>query len=392
MLIHQSIRTGAAVIALLLLTGGERAAGQAQPEACQVRDMRLVRQNGPGLDWSTTEDLILVAEPDEQKNIQVHIIRPDGSRVRCLTCKQVPGGPPVNVHKGVPHWHPSGKYIFLQVEAVKHPGKRELAQPGSGRNNDIWATTPDGDRWWQLTNKGGEREAGILFPVPSPDGRKLAWAERFAGPRRPLATLLKLRSGRGIADAWGRWRINVADIDYSSGGPRLTNIKSHVPGDAQFFEMQVWSPNSEEILFASNMKQDTPFILNIHAMNVSTGRLRPVVTADEEWLEHIAYSPSGRKLAYMSSECCDYNPRDLKTLVADLYLMNADGSGKVRLTHFNAPGYPESSKSPSIVAKATWSPDGRRLALARILVAGFTGEDRPTELWMLNFAGPCGLR
>lgn len=361
-------------------------------DPCAVASIRRIGPSGGGLDWSRSgNNLILMSRYDENGISQVYTIAPDGSNETCLTCQQAPGGPPVGVHKGVAHWHPSGQYILLDVEAEQHSVQRALAEPGSGRANNIWAMTTDGSRWWQLTNNDANPEAGVLFPVPSHDGTRLAWAERYAGPQKPGQALARFLLHDPVADLWGQWRLNVADLRTGSDGVALANVQSYEPGGASFYEMQAWSPDDQQIYFASEIGQDNVYLLDIWQMDLASQSLRNVTNNPGNWEEHLSISPDGRKFLLDSSACCQWNPKQLKTLRMELTLMNADGSGQRQLTHFNTPGYAESSSQQSVVAKGVWSPDGRQAALQRI-VADAKNEQgkRVTDLWILTFAGSCG--
>lgn len=365
-----------------------------QPEACQVSELVRIGSSGGGLDWSPVDNnLLVISDSDENQIKQVYTIHADGSEKNCLTCTAAPGKPAVGVHKGVAHWSPDGRYIFLQVEQEDHSGFRQLAEPGSGMHNDIWATTADGSQWWQLHDISENPQGGVLFPVPSHSGSKLAWAERFAGSDKPVETLFRYALKNPSEDAWGKWRLNIADIVYDDNGPRLDNIQSFTPGNASFYEMQIWSPDDSKILFAATINRDSPHTLDIWEMDLATQELRPITNTDDEWEEHVSYSPDGKRLAYMSSACCEWKPNDWTTLRAELYLMDADGSNQVQLTHFNTPGYPEAD-GPTVVTKMDWSPDGTRMAIQRqrILSSKVNGRDRETDFWLLTFAGPCGMQ
>jgi hypothetical protein len=374
-------------IAFLALAAVELASAQPRGSgACRVASLERVGDIGAGLEWHPTDlNKIAIARPDSAGNSQVYIIRPDGSEIRCLTCNQTNGGPPVNVHKGVPHWDSTGKYIFMQVEQALHSGGRAMALPGSGRWNDVWVTTTEGDRWWQLTDESSNKESGTLFPVPSYDGTKLAWAERFAGPRHPFMALEDLKKGHPPLDIWGRWRLAVADIDWSGGHIRLRNIRRFTPGNGDFYEMQEWTKDNKGLLFSSSIGNSSPYSLDVWRYDLDSGKITPILNNKGQWQEHVSLSPSGLKIAYMSTECCrSWSVDDLRTLAAELYIMNTDGSDRVKLTDFN------DREGQSVVAKAVWSPDGRRIALARILIAKATAEKRPADLWLLTFAGDCG--
>ncbi|MEA3337607.1 MAG: hypothetical protein U9R25_17055 [Chloroflexota bacterium] len=400
-----SLRIGlfvSAALILLFLTGCE--GGQLPPppatptpatgqsDSCVVADIERIGLSGGGLDWSQNDDnLILMSRYDENGITQVYTIKTDGTDEICLTCQQVPGGPAVGLHKGVAHWHPSGDYIVLQVEMAEHEVDRDLAQPGSGRANNIWAMTADGSRWWQLTRYDDNPEAGVLFPVPSNDGSRLAWSERHAGPENPFLTLAKFLMNQPTADLWGQWRVNVADMVFDDEGPRLDNIERHGLDRGFFYEVQSWSPDDSKIYFASEGGQENVYLLDIWEKDLETQALRNLTNNPGNWEEHLGISPSGKKMLYDSSSCCSWDSNQLKTLRMELYMMDADGSNAVQLTHFNTSGYPESSEGQSVVAKGVWSPDGRQVALQRIALDQFTEGKRTTDLWILTFAGPCGV-
>ncbi len=363
-----------------------------------------MRSLGPGLDWSSRVNRLAIADRDSNGVIQVYTLQPDGGDVRCLTCSGVAGGPSANVHKGVPHWHPSGNYLFVQVERENHGGNRLFAEPGSGRWNEIWATTPTGDRWWRLTD-ASNTESGVLFPVPSRDGSRLAFAERVRGPRNPLAALLSIAAGTPIKDIWGQWRLSIGDIVIDSfQNVNLTGIQSFNPGGisnaddanpsqgASFYEMQEWSRDDSAIYFAADIGRSHPQVLDVWRYDLRTQELKPITSTNDHWEEHIGISPSGQRLTLMSSECCTWNPGDVRTLVAELYLIDPNGGAKTKVTNFNTPGAPEHTPGLRItVAKAVWSPDGRQIAFARQAAsADRLSDPRTTELWMLTFQGACG--
>lgn len=360
-----------------------------QPDSCRVRDIQFLTVGGSGVAWSHANNMLVFSRNDADNIKQTYVMRPDGTGEMCLTCEQVPGGPPVNVHKGIYSWHPSGRYIFLQVEMPEHPGPQALAVPGTGYYNNIWATTPDGSQWWQLTDYPSRKPHGVLYPTVSHDGTRLAWAELYRGPGVSRSLVYSLGFSAS-GNPWGYWRINIADLVIEGNDMRLENIRRYRPGNANWFEVQDWSPDDTRLLFAADINRETPHVGDIWEMEVQTGEVRAVTDLPTEWVEQAHYSPNGKKIAFMSSACCTWNPETWKSLATEIFLMDADGSHVVQLTHFNSPGYPESQEGRSVATRAVWSADGTQLIVEQFLLTRDYLSKRETRLWKLTFQGRCG--
>ncbi|MEI2779332.1 MAG: hypothetical protein V9G19_25880 [Tetrasphaera sp.] len=85
---------------------------------------------------------------------------------------------------------------------------------------------------------------------------------------------------------------------------------------------------------------------DLYGVNAATGARRRITTTGD--VGQASFSPDGTRIAYM---------RWLDGAKPDLWVMNADGSGQVRLT--NTPVVRE--RAPS------WSPDGTRLVFERLI-------------------------
>jgi Tol biopolymer transport system component len=103
--------------------------------------------------------------------------------------------------------------------------------------------------------------------------------------------------------------------------------------------------------------------MDIFTLDLETLALNQLTHTIENWDEHAHYSPSGNRISWITSANCDCDPATIRGLEAEAWLMDADGSNKVRLTYFNEPDHPEYIGRHTIVADNAWSPDGRRLAL-----------------------------
>jgi hypothetical protein len=327
---------------------------------------------GGDQDWSHASDAIVFDRIDKDGVYQLHTARPDGSDERCLSCVQRPGAPPIDRHKFNPTWHASGKYIVLQGEIDSHPlawthKNRMVAELLlNGLWNNLYATDSTGERWYKLTTSVSPQTDGVLGPHFSPDGTKLLWS-RLVSPA----------SGE---NPWGLWRLMIGDFVISGDVPSLQNVSDITPAGGKFYEAHGFSADGGTVVFTSDMETTSRWEMNIWVMNLSDKKMTKL-TKNGAWNEHAQYSPSGKKIVYMSSE--PYPGTSLKT---DLMIMNSDGSGKAQLTHFNMPGYPESQPDQNVPGRSSWSADGTRLS-----VTAGPAKDFPTRrLWILTFAGRCG--
>jgi dipeptidyl aminopeptidase/acylaminoacyl peptidase len=107
-------------------------------------------------------------------------------------------------------------------------------------------------------------------------------------------------------------------------------------GDVQ---TPAWSPDGRKLAFVSERDGNA----EIYVMNAD-GSGQENLTRQPASDSHPSWSPNGRKLAFVSR-------RDTNS---EIYVMNADGSGLRRLTRT-----PRDDRGPA------WSPDGRAIAFVR---------------------------
>jgi TolB protein len=177
------------------------------------------------------------------------------------------------------------------------------------RHGDIYVIRADGSQPRQLT-RGGTTESA---PVWSTDGRWLAYTSESAGGRTSI------------------WKMR-------SDGSRKTRLAV-----GRTLGTPAWSPDGRRIAFAAANWR-------IWVMNASGGEKRQLTHGPNgggvDWAP--SWSPDGRRLAYESN--VGTGPQQLTN---EIWLVNADGSHQVRLTH-NA----VNDDHPS------WSPDGSWLVFS----------------------------
>ncbi len=171
-----------------------------------------------------------------------------------------------------------------------------------------------------------------LAPVISPDGRFIAVT----------------------SDVTGFPQVYVMAID-GSGRIPVTNV----PGGAL---LASWSPDGKRLLFNSAGDART-YMVNVDGTGLK------LITRDTLDEQLPVLSPDGQKIVFVSVR----NSTATSTL-AELYVMNADGTSPVRLTT-------TSGVTNGMSEFPAWSPDGKRIAFIRVL------DDAPRHVWIVNADG-----
>ena len=155
---HLTLHVSWLVTASFIASACSAAVPVVPPDIPQVQSIVTLRAPGGQVDWSPSENLIAYDAPGLDGNYQLHVMAPDGSNDRCLTCNH-PGLP--KGHHGAPTWHPQGRYIVFLSEKAQHPGISYEALPGFGQYCDLWAITPNGKQVFQLTDLPNAKGNGV---------------------------------------------------------------------------------------------------------------------------------------------------------------------------------------------------------------------------------------
>ena len=256
--------------------------------------------NALGARWNAATNRVAFMQPDAANRYHVFTVRPDGSDRRALTADR-PG------HQGAAYWHPSGRYVLFIAQKPDWSGRSLFgnpdyeALPGFGRHDDLWIGTSDGRSTWQLTHDASTRDEGVLIPVFSPDGKRIAWSARQPG---------------------GKYVIKVADF-VDAPEPHLSNVRSYQPGGAAYYESGSFTSDSQSLVYTSDQDTHSFWHSQIYRLDLTTGEATRL-TAGNDYNEHptIVSTPRGDWIVYMSTKGVDRYPFHL--------LLGTDWPGRQR--------------------------------------------------------------
>ena len=300
-------------------------------------DARPFLANALGARWNAATNRIAFVQPDAGNHYHVFTIRPDGSDLHALTADR-PG------HQGAAYWHPSGRYVLFTAQTADWSGRSLFgipdyeALPGFGRHDDLWIATSDGRSTWQLTHDASTRDQGVLIPVFSPNGKRVAWSARQPG---------------------GKYVMKVADF-MDAPEPHLANVRSYQPGGAAYYETGSFTSDGQSLVYTSDQDTHSFWHSQIYRLDLATGNATRL-TAGNDYNEHptVINTPRDDWIVYMSTKGVDRYPFHL-LLGTDWYAMRLDGSGVKRLTtmNVNRRDNPENTGHMQVAGTVAVSPSG----------------------------------
>jgi len=306
--------------------------------------IKLADGNAPDLSF----DGRLIAYNVKIKNcFEVFLMNADGSNQHRITGNNVPKEI-LGKHKGKATFHPNGKYLLIGSE--NENGDHGLKTiPGIGDNYDLWIIDLEKNIYTRLTRLPAN--SAIQYPRFSNDGKKLMWSQRYS---KPKGALFRKKN------EFGFWKIMIADFIETDKGPEMKNIIDLEPGGKGYYEPHGFSQDKETIIFSGSIGSEKSQInFDIFTFNLTTKKLTNLTCSDNIHDEMSIFSPDGKKIALMSGTFVGWWPEfGYKT---DLYLMNSDGSNRLRLTNFNDPNSSEYLGNNSQIAKISWSPEGDKI-------------------------------
>jgi Tol biopolymer transport system component len=212
-------------------------------------------------------------------------------------------------------------------------GQRLAVTRGGGTSQEVWLVNADGSGLSRLTHSAGKRRH-----------TDFDWSEDASWS--PDGTRIAFDGQRAIYDSSPQ-QIYVIGAD-GSGESKLTHTAAPsidptwAPNGRILFEEWLghWgTPDPQGIVnWVSNRR------LDLYTMNADGSALRRIARVHNE-VDHCAcpaWSPDGTKIAYEAAEAGGK---------PDIWVMNADGTGRKQLTH-----------DPARDENPDWSPDGTQIA------------------------------
>ncbi len=177
-------------------------------------------------------------------------------------------------------------------------------------NTEIYVIRPDGKDLTNLT----QHAARDFYPMFSPDGKQIAFASN--------------RDGN-----YGGYNLFVMNLD--GGGQRL------IHSDKLGMSVEpAWSPDGRELIFANDREDGATGNFEIFKIRLDQTGVAQRLTVRRRADGHASFSPDGKRIVFNST--ADGN--------AEIYLMNSDGTGLIRITR-----NPADDKTPR------FSGDGQRI-------------------------------
>ncbi len=289
--------------------------------------------DGSKIAFSSSRALDGTDAPNTNFAANIWVMNADGSAPTPLTRLTVP----IALS---PHWSPDGsKILFTSFRALD--GSDTI---NTNTTDNLWVMNADGSNPTPLTRLTAAG-VGVLSANWSPNGSKVV----FVSARAP--------DGTNAAGPENIWFVNLD----GSGATAITKFAAANPLLA--FGLSPWSPDGATLAFVSEGALDgsdgfnVNVVSNLWLVNADGTNARPLTrfTATSALLFPYAWSPDGKRIAFSSLSALDGSDAVNLNSTFNVWLINADGSGRTPLTQLTA------VKSDSFVDG--WSADGTQLIL-----------------------------
>ncbi len=313
--------------------------------------------------WSPDGKHIAFLALSQRDRWQIYLINPDGTGIRQLTSQPfpksavqwLPGGQALSYSSGIwtTGFTPSTvtldgaeAEVRLTVTPVDplswSPDGSKLAYGGlaaaTPHNVDVYSANPDGSRNTRLTNDPGEDFAAAW----SPDGKYIAYLHSEGSAIYPpgMRTYLYLMRSDGsdqrqIASdvaggiQWSPDGTRLAFVAYGNGGSEIHRVNVDGSSEARITVTissngpYSWLPDGRHISLLSAGP-------DFHLIVIDVDTLKTEELTRFDLLDRVgppSWSPDGKRVVFIG-----YDHSNPNVAAEEIYVMNRDGSGLVRLT------------------------------------------------------------
>jgi TolB protein len=338
--------------------------------------------NEGGPDWSPdgTEIVFSASDGPNSGLTDLYVIASDGSGLRRLT--RTPE------FESSPTWSPDGEHLaFVRTGGQDHPASIDVMDADGTGDRAVFTCTdclsdlewsPDGTK---LLFSQFQRSSWHLW-VMNPDGSHLNRVD--TGPYQaccadwqPIQVESPTQTPKGSVTngvIWfqrggGEGGVWIESVQPDGSNVRILFRDAYAGGSDDVGSTYDWTSDGSKLAFIDSWGErikDAPTgtSWDVFTMNAD-GTGRQQVTHDGGFDGAPSWSPAGDRIAYASDLSDPQRPacEENVTCTRDIFVVNADGSGRVQLT-----------ADPGNDWQPDWSPDGTRLAFVRDAGDIFAGD------------------
>jgi len=345
-----------------------------RPGHRKVRGVRVLVAGGGRMDWSRQGDWIAFDRPETSGFHHLYIMKPDGTREKCLTCENWDFR---KTNALSPVWHPSGEYLVFQLQ--EHAAKLDidilkLTTPHRGLHSELWAITNKGRDAWQLT-KIGERGGALVDPHFSHEATHLVWNQRVVSLGR-----------------WGEWEPHVAEFAIKRGLPRMGKVKNlRPPLQKGYVVAHGFTPSDRSLLVSAVVDPGQPASgRDILKLDIETQAITRLTSTPRELDELVTSLPRSDGVVWVTNRNIERPAARMLPRRGDVWYMSESGRRQERLTFFN---HPESDHylGEAMIDDLAWSPEGDALLL-HVVSPGTPGTGEVEQsIYIVEFDGAFGV-